>query len=152
MTDILTDYFRYPMQGNPFDLGGKMKINDLKKCLEKAADCEDGMADEHDAEHKASGEKESHHSRMRDLHKAKAANFREHAEKCDKGEGDELGKSGAVADLAKRMTVLENTVVPSRIAGVVPTAPTAVPRAGQRPMERPNVPIRFEKLVAIEEE
>jgi len=66
---------------------------------------------------------------------------------------DDLSKG--TSDLLRRLEIVEGTIVPTRVAGVVPTAPgvTAVPRAGQRAIgngEKPNVPVQFEKLIAIE--
>jgi hypothetical protein len=76
---------------------------------------------------------------------------------CDKAlkalTADDLNKN-ASDDLVKRVTALENTVIPTRVSAVVPTVPgvTAVPRAGQRPyMDRPIVATQFQKLVEVEE-
>jgi hypothetical protein len=132
-----------------------MKIKDLGKCLEKAADHEDAKAAECYAEHKMSGLEESHHGRMGDLHKASAANLRDCAAKCMKADdADDLTKSGTVADLAKRMTALENRIEPTRISAVTPNAPgvRAVLRHGAPELPaRPNVPLAFEHLVRVEE-
>jgi hypothetical protein len=88
----------------------------------------------------------------------KRAEYHDHmAEECEEakkvaGDGD---LSKGAGDLLKRLEAVENTVIPSRVHGVLPNAPgvTAVHRAGSRPMptEKPNVPIQFEKLVSIEE-
>lgn len=72
---------------------------------------------------------------------------------CEKSMDVEFSKA-ASPDMEKRLSALENTIVPSRVSAIAPNAPgiRAVPRAGQQPIpERPNVPIQFEKLVAIEE-
>jgi hypothetical protein len=79
---------------------------------------------------------------------------KEEMAECLKVSDGDLTKG--TSDLAKRIEHLENTIIPTRVAGVTPNAPgvTAVPRAGQRSVpsgERPNVPVAFEKLVAIED-
>jgi hypothetical protein len=144
-----------------------ISMSDLKKCLEKCAQAEDdheqaetGMGDEHHAMQKSSGSAaDAHHGRMRDFHysnarthKDTAANFRAAAEKCSKADGtDDLSK--ATSDLLRRLEVLEGTIIPTKMSAITPTAPgvTAVPRAGMRSFgEKPNVPVAFEKLVAIE--
>lgn len=93
--------------------------------------------------------------KIADTHEAAAEFHRGMMEDCSKVTGDELGKSANTSDLVKRVTALENTVIPTRVSAVVPNAPgiTAVPRAGARPMpsEKPNVPVAFEKLITIEE-
>jgi hypothetical protein len=145
-----------------------ISTTDLRKCLEKAAQCEDdhkdmeqGMADEHQAMQKASGSAaDAHHGRMRDLHQhkantheASAANFRAAAEKCSKADEPD-GLTKATSDLLRRLEILEGTIVPTKVSAITPTAPsvTVVPRAGMRSLgnEKPNVPVQFEKLIAIE--
>jgi hypothetical protein len=143
-----------------------IKMSDLQKCLEKAAQCEDdheemeqGLADEHRNMQKSSSAGDAHHGRMADLHQHKAhthgenaVNFRAAAEKCTKTSDDELGKSSIA--VIRRLDALENAVVPTRISAVVPDAPgvRAVPRAGQRPFtDNAVVPVQFAKLVEIEE-
>lgn len=87
-----------------------------------------------------------------EYHDDRGAECDELMEECEKvfGSGD-LSKAAADGVL-KRLAHLENQVIPSRISGVTPTAPRAVPRYGAQPLpERPNVPIQFEKLVTIEE-
>jgi hypothetical protein len=76
---------------------------------------------------------------------------------CDKAlkafTADDLNKN-APDDLAKRVTALENSIVPTRVSAVVPTVPgvTAVPRSGQRQFsEKPIVATQFQKLVEVEE-
>lgn len=46
-----------------------------------------------------------------------------------------------------------NTVVPTHVSAVTPTPPgiTAVPRAGQKPVEKLNVELEFQDLVKIED-
>jgi hypothetical protein len=144
-----------------------ISMSDLRKCLEKCAQAEDnhkdmeqGMADEHSAMQKASGTADSHHGRMRDLHQHKAntheqsaKDYRDAAAKCTKAAGDDDLEKGTTSDLLKRIERIENTIQPTRVSAVTPTAPgvTAVPRAGQCSIgDRPNVPVQFEKLVAIE--
>jgi hypothetical protein len=110
------------------DMDGKR--DELAKCLQKGADdCKEHAA-WHDREHE------------------KAMTM------CAKAdESDDLNKSGTVADLVKRLTALENTVQPTNVSAVAPDrfGLRAVPRYGQQPIpERPNVPVEFEKLVAIE--
>lgn len=53
-----------------------------------------------------------------------------------------------------RAEVVANTVVPTRDSAVTPNAPRvlAVTRAGQMPVERPEVPLRFQHLVKVEED
>lgn len=128
-----------------------MKIKELGKCLDKAADYEDSKAAECYAEHKQSGMEESHAGRMGDLHKGSAANLRECAAKCMKAdEADDLSKA-ASEDFVARLEKLENTIVPSGVSKVTPNAPRAVPRFGSAPMQRPAVPLAFEHLSRIEE-
>jgi hypothetical protein len=72
---------------------------------------------------------------------------------CSKVTDSEFTK-GASDDFIKRLEKLENTIVPSRVSAITPTAPgiRAVPRAGQREIPaRPEVPIQFEHLVRVEE-
>jgi hypothetical protein len=76
-------------------------------------------------------------------------------EKCEQAKkvaGDaDLSKGSS--DLLKRLEIVENSLVPTKVSGVAPTNPNirAVPRAGMRDVsERPNVPVQFEKLIAIE--
>jgi hypothetical protein len=138
-----------------------MKIKDLGKCLEKAADHEDAKAAECHAEHKMSGMEDSHHGRMGDLHKASAANLRDCAAKCMKADdADDLSKSDVskrlelIDQLRKRLEHLEGQIVPSRVSAITPNAPgaRAVPRAGQPAFDsKPQVPTQFAKLVEIEE-
>jgi hypothetical protein len=113
--------------------------SDLCRCLK-------AMADDHKALSEASGECAADHLTLAKFHAEKM-------EECAKAAGDDdLGKSSG--DLIRRLDALENTVVPTRISAVVPTAPgvTAVPRAGQRQfMEMPVVATQFSKLVEIEE-
>jgi hypothetical protein len=100
--------------------------------------------------------KEAHDTAAEDQD-SRAAYHDQMAEDCEESKkvaGDSDLSKGA-SDLLRRLEIVENTVVPSRVHGVTPNAPgiTAVPRAGSRPMptEKPNVPIEFEKLVVIEE-
>jgi hypothetical protein len=75
-------------------------------------------------------------------------------EECMKATDDELGKSANTPDLEKRVRHLEGQLVPTSVSAVAPDRPggvRAVPRYGQQPIERPNVPIQFETLSAIEE-
>ena len=111
--------------------------------------------------HEEAGDKDiaKCHKSLSKRHAADAEEHRNQADacdgamaECDKVAGDELNKSAS--DLIKRLEVLENTVVPTRVSAVAPNAPglTAVPRAGQRPVgDRPVVPVQFAKLVEIEE-
>jgi hypothetical protein len=76
---------------------------------------------------------------------------------CDKAlkasTADDLNKN-APDDLVKRVTALENSIVPTRVSAIAPENPSlrAVTRTGQRPIsDRPAVPVQFEKLVSIEE-
>jgi hypothetical protein len=72
---------------------------------------------------------------------------------CEKSMDAEFTKA-APADFEKRLTHLEGQIVPTRVSAVIPDRPgvRAVPRAGQPAFsEKPNVPVQFEKLVAIEE-
>lgn len=92
------------------------------------------------------------HKGARAAHDAAADAHDQMCQECMKVTGDELNKN--TADLVKRLEHLENTIQPTRVSAVAPNAPgvRAVPRAGQQPIpDRPNVPIQFEKLVAIEE-
>src|ERR1700733_12075288 len=87
---------------------------------------------------------------------SRAAYHDDMGEKCEQakkvaGDGD---LSKASNDLLRRLEIVENTVQPTRVSAVTPTAPgvNAVPRAGQRQfMEKPVVPVQFAKLVEIEE-
>ena len=90
--------------------------------------------------------------KIADTHEAAAEFHRDAMAECSKIAGGDLNKGES--DLLKRLEHLENQVVPSRVSAVTPNAPgvRAVLRTGQMPMSaRPNVPIQFEKLVAIEE-
>lgn len=49
-------------------------------------------------------------------------------------------------------SVLGDKLVPDNIRGITPNFPHPVPRAGQRPIEKPEVPLEFEKLVSIEDD
>jgi hypothetical protein len=77
---------------------------------------------------------------------------------CDKAlktlTADDLNKN-APDDLAKRVTALENTVIPTRVSAIAPENPNlrTVTRTGQRQIgeAQPAVPVQFEKLVLIEE-
>jgi hypothetical protein len=75
-------------------------------------------------------------------------------EDCSKITADELGKAASPDDLAKRVTALENTMVPTNVHAITPNVPgvTAVPRSGQRAFaEKPVVATQFSKLVEIED-
>jgi hypothetical protein len=70
---------------------------------------------------------------------------------CEKITDVEFSKA-ASPEFEKRLAHLENTLVPTKVSAVTPDRPgRPVPRYGQQPIERPNVPIQFEKLVVIEE-
>jgi hypothetical protein len=73
--------------------------------------------------------------------------------KAAKAAGDDDLTKGT-SDLLRRLEIVEGTIIPTKISAVTPTVPgvRAVPRAGQRAIgtEKPNVPVAFEKLVAIE--
>jgi hypothetical protein len=75
-------------------------------------------------------------------------------QECSKADvADELNKA-ATPEFEKRLRHLEDTIVPSRVSAITPNAPgvRAVLRHGAPELPaRPNVPIQFEKLVAIEE-
>lgn len=84
-------------------------------------------------------------------HQATAQFHKDMMGESSKVTGDELSKNGS--DLVKRLEILESTIIPTKVSAITPNAPgvTAVPRAGQRAFsEKPNVPVAFEKLVAIE--
>jgi hypothetical protein len=78
-------------------------------------------------------------------------------EKCEQAKkiaGDQDLSKGS-SDILRRLELIEGTIIPTKVSAVVPNAPgvTAVPRAGQRQVNgKANVPIAFEKMVAIETE
>jgi len=86
----------------------------------------------------------------------RAAYHDDMGEKCEqakKAAGD-ADLSKASSDLLRRLEIVENSVMPTRVSAVTPTVPgiTAVSRAGQRQFsERPVVATQFSKLVEIEE-
>ncbi|MFZ0520335.1 MAG: hypothetical protein WAL95_04895 [Candidatus Acidiferrales bacterium] len=138
-----------------------MKVSDhLKKFHQHAAEHHDGLAKCYS---KIASFGKAAKSQMKDgdgesladclekiaeHHEAAAEFHRDAMAECSKIAGDDLNKNSS--DLIKRLEHLESQVVPTRVSAVAPTV-TAVPRYGQQPMQRPNVPIQFEKLVAIEE-
>jgi hypothetical protein len=90
--------------------------------------------------------------KIADTHEAAAEFHRGMMEECSKVASDDLNKG--TSELLKRLEQLEGQVVPSRISGVAPENPNvrAVPRFGAREIPaKPNVPVQFEKLVAIED-
>jgi hypothetical protein len=95
--------------------------------------------------------KHESHTRLRDYH---------HKE-MNKAVADEMNKVDTVPTALEdvvRATFLKmfgNTLVPTAVSAVAPTAPgiRAVPRGGERPVPvTPNVPLEFAKLVAVDEE
>jgi hypothetical protein len=85
-----------------------------------------------------------HHTAAAAAHRKGADNCAECMAECSKVVWSDLFKAAERPE-----------PVASPISAVTPTLPgvTAVPRAGQRPMNegRPNVPVQFEKLIVIEE-
>lgn len=115
--------------------------------------CEMAKAALHRSMHKAAmdaGQEHSAHDGLADQCE-KAAGHHEAMESFHKAAMDECMKS-VEADL--------NKLVPTQVSAVAPTNPWGirpVTRDGQRPMNdapaaRPNVPIQFEKLVAVEDD
>jgi hypothetical protein len=71
------------------------------------------------------------------------------------GKFTDLGSKNSREDFETRLAKLENTIVPSRISAVTPTAPgvRAVTLHGAPNVpERPQVPVQFEHLVKIGDE
>jgi hypothetical protein len=92
----------------------------------------------------------AHHEPLRDFHK----------NAMEKAVSDEMNKvdSSAPAYLedavkAVFLKMFGNTIVPTNVSGVAPTAPRAVPRPGQRELPAtPDVPPEFQKLVVVNEQ
>jgi hypothetical protein len=127
-----------------------LKIVDMNKTRDGDSEtekCLKAMAADQEALAKASGECAADHLTLSRFHAEKM-------DECAKATAEDELNKGTASDLLRRLEIVEGTIVPTRVAGVVPTAPgiTAVPRAGQRSVgtERPNVPVQFEKLIAIE--
>jgi hypothetical protein len=78
----------------------------------------------------------SEHAGLADHHAAQAEFHSGQMEECEKAVASELNK-----------------LIPDRISGVTPPAfgSRAVPRTGQREIEKPNVPLEFRSLVEVED-
>jgi len=115
-----------------------------------------GKAVAGDAQHTFHKEAKQMHDDAASDQDQRAAYHDDMGEKCEQAKkvAGDADLSKASNDLLRRLEIVENTVQPTRVSAVTPTAPgvNAVPRAGQRQfMEKPVVPVQFAKLVEIEE-
>src|SRR5260370_40836662 len=101
-----------------------------------------------------------HHNGMADeCEKEGFSGMAEKARACAKVHGERAMHYKAMAGAAADKAVLDelnkgrNELPPSRVSGVTPTPPggTAVPRAGQKPVEK-TVDPQFEHLIKVADE
>lgn len=126
----------------------------LHRCLHKAS----GLTDQMDSPHLDFA---LQHESNAIMEKANAAHHREHA-KLHRAAAADCRKATTADDLTKTedsvrkifLEMLGDTVVPSRVSAVAPTAPaglTPIPRQGQPVPVAPPVPLGFEKLFSVQD-
>lgn len=123
------------------------------------AEAHKSMMDHHD-----DGPEHAFHKRKHELHKAASethATLRDYHKVCmEKAASDELKKTdtapASLENLVRSILVkmLGDTLMSTNISAVAPNAPgfRAVPRGGQPPVKKPDVPLEFQKLVAVDEQ
>jgi hypothetical protein len=130
---------------------GKISTHEQAIAAHKAAmDAEEEGTSQH-AFHKAMV---SHHEHIVAQHEPLRV-F--HKNMMEKTTSDEMNKGAMPASIEEyvRAVVMKtlDTVMPTAVSAVTPNRPgiVAVPRAGQQPVEKPNVPEQFAHLIKVED-